>query len=60
MNAEQLWETTLNPETRNLYMVTVEDAEKADELFSVLMGEKVQPRKEFIFANANLVKNLDV
>jgi len=41
-------------------MVTVEDAEKADELFSVLMGEKVQPRKEFIFANANLVKNLDV
>jgi len=53
-------ETTLNPETRNLYMVTVEDAEKADELFSVLMGEKVQPRKEFIFANANLVKNLDV
>jgi len=59
MNAEQLWETTLNPETRNLYMVTVEDAEKADELFSVLM-EKSSTRKEFIFANANLVKNLDV
>jgi DNA gyrase subunit B len=60
MNAEQLWETTLNPETRNLYRVTVDDAEKADELFSILMGEKVQPRKEFIFANVNLVKNLDV
>lgn len=60
MNAEQLWETTLDPETRNLYRVTVDDAEKADELFSILMGEKVQPRKEFIFANADLVKNLDV
>ncbi|NPV88550.1 DNA topoisomerase (ATP-hydrolyzing) subunit B [Coprothermobacteraceae bacterium] len=60
MNAEQLWETTLNPETRNLYRVTVEDAKRADELFSILMGEKVEPRKDFIFTNAKAVKNLDV
>ena len=60
MDAEQLWETTMNPETRNMLRVNVEDASYADEIFNVLMGDKVQPRKEFIERNARKVKNLNV
>lgn len=60
MNAEQLWETTMNPETRTIMKVTLEDAVVADELFSVLMGEKVEPRCEFIQTHAREVRNLDV
>ncbi|MEK6835517.1 MAG: DNA topoisomerase (ATP-hydrolyzing) subunit B, partial [Nanoarchaeota archaeon] len=60
MNPEQLWETTLNPETRILKKVTIEDAILADTIFSTLMGEEVEPRREFIMQHANEVKNLDV
>jgi DNA gyrase subunit B len=60
MNPEQLWETTLNPENRVLLQVTVEDGEKADEIFSDLMGEDVLPRKRFIQNRASSVKNLDI
>ncbi|MEG1870519.1 MAG: DNA topoisomerase (ATP-hydrolyzing) subunit B [Peptostreptococcaceae bacterium] len=60
MNAEQLWETTMNPETRTLLQVSIEDASMADEIFSMLMGDKVAPRKEFIEENARYVKNLDI
>ena len=60
MNAEQLWETTMNPETRSMNQVTIDDAEKADEVFSVLMGDEVPPRKRFIQTHAKLVKNLDI
>ena len=60
MNSEQLWETTMNPETRILVKVELEDAIKADEIFSVLMGENVEPRREFIEANAKYVTNLDI
>ncbi|MCY0907979.1 MAG: DNA topoisomerase (ATP-hydrolyzing) subunit B [Sulfobacillus thermotolerans] len=59
MNAEQLWETTMNPETRTLLQVELEDAVAADWIFSVLMGEKVESRREFIQENAHLVRNLD-
>ena len=59
MNPEQLWETTLNPENRILLQVTIEDAEKADEIFSELMGEDVLPIKRFIQNRASSVKNLD-
>ena len=60
MTPEQLWETTMNPQTRTLLSVSIHDAAKADEIFRVLMGEEVLPRKTFIQAHAKSVKNLDV
>lgn len=60
MDSEQLWETTMNPETRTMVRVELDDAVKADETFTILMGDKVAPRREFIEKNAKFVKNLDV
>ena len=60
MSSEQLWETTMNPETRTLVQITLEDAVMADETFSILMGEEVEPRRKFIEENAKYVKNLDI
>ncbi len=60
MNPEQLWETTMNPENRYLIQVTIEDAKKADELFSILMGEDVEARRKFIVEHSKEVKNLDI
>lgn len=60
MNPDQLWETTLDPQTRHLKKITIDDAIEADEVFSMLMGDKVEPRKEFIIENAKFVDELDI
>ena len=60
MSAQQLWDTTMNPETRMMMQITPDDAMEADRLFTLLMGDQVEPRKQFIQENSDLVKDLDV
>jgi DNA gyrase subunit B len=60
MNPEQLWETTMNPETRKLLQVTIQDAQKADEIFTTLMGSEIAPRRNFILTHAKNIRNLDI